>query len=73
MADRVRLRHPETGGEWDCPAAAVDGWKELGWQEESLQSKTKAQLSEIAAERGVIVDATATKADMVAALESQEG
>lgn len=73
MADRVRLRHPETGGEWDCPAAAVDGWKELGWQEDSLQSKTKAELQGIAAERGVTVDPSASKADMVTAIENSEG
>lgn len=73
MADRVRLRHPETGGEWDCPAAAVDGWKELGWQEASLDSKTKAELQQIAADRGVAVSSSSSKADLVSAIESQEG
>ena len=73
MADRVRLRHPETGGEWDCPAAAVDGWKELGWVEETLQSKTKAELQGIAAERGVNVDTSTSKADIIAAIEGNEG
>ena len=73
MADRVRLRHPETGGEWDCPAAAVDGWKELGGQEDALQSKTQAALQGSAAERGVTVDAATSKADIIAAIEGNEG
>lgn len=71
MADRVRLRGP-SGQEWDCPAAAVDGWKDLGWKEAptgSLSSKTKAELEQIAAERGVDISGTTTKADLVAALE----
>lgn len=73
MADRVRLRHPESGGEWDCPADAVEGWEALGWQRETLQSKTKAELQDIAAERGVTVDPASSKADMVTAIESSEG
>ena len=72
MADRVRLRHPETGGEWDCPAAAVDGWKELGWEEvstASLKSKSKPQLEEIAAQRGVDLSGAKNNDERVALLE----
>jgi hypothetical protein len=30
--ERVWLKHKETGGLFPCPADAVDGWKELGWE-----------------------------------------
>lgn len=30
--DRVWLRHPETGGYFHAPEAAVDDWLELGWE-----------------------------------------
>lgn len=26
------LIHPETGGQWNCPAGAVDDWLERGWK-----------------------------------------
>lgn len=28
---RIRLRHTETGGEWECPAEAVGLWRGKGW------------------------------------------
>ena len=28
----VKLRHPETRGEWMCPAPAVEAWLAKGWQ-----------------------------------------
>lgn len=30
--DRVWLRHPETKGHFECPAAAVDDWIAMGWE-----------------------------------------
>ncbi len=75
MADRVRLRGP-SGDEWDCPAAAVDGWKELGWTEvsasRSLSGKNKAELQEYAAEHGIDLGEATTKADILAAIENSE-
>jgi len=32
MTSHVKLRHPKTGGEWLCPAEAVDDWLAKGWQ-----------------------------------------
>jgi hypothetical protein len=29
--ERVWLRHPETGGAFHCPSAAVDDWAGMGW------------------------------------------
>jgi hypothetical protein len=26
------LRHPETGGTWECPDGAVDQWEAMGWE-----------------------------------------
>jgi hypothetical protein len=75
MADRVRLRHPETGGVWDCPADAVAGWEELGWERESanLTGMSKTELEQYAAERGVDTSGANTKAQLVAAIEDSEG
>ncbi len=75
MADRVTLRHPGTDGEWDCPAAAVDGWLDLGWERVSagsLSSKSKTDLETYAADHGVDLAGASTKADIVAAIEKAE-
>ncbi|QLQ37992.1 hypothetical protein [Micromonospora robiginosa] len=32
MDEHVWLIHPGTGGQWQCPAAAVDDWLERGWK-----------------------------------------
>lgn len=31
--ERVTLRNlnPDVRGTWDCPVAAVDGWRPMGW------------------------------------------
>jgi len=29
---RVSLRHPVTGGVWECPAGAVGLWRGKGWR-----------------------------------------
>jgi hypothetical protein len=29
--ERMWLHHPETGGDFHCPAGAVEHWKALGW------------------------------------------
>lgn len=71
MADRVRLRHPETGGEWDCPANAADAWQDKGWERVTLEGMSKPELESYAAERGVNLSSATTKADMVAAIESE--
>lgn len=39
MTSYVKLRHPKTGGEWSCPAAAVDGWLAKGWQKADAPAK----------------------------------
>lgn len=26
------LRHPETGGTWECPDGAVEQWEAMGWE-----------------------------------------
>jgi hypothetical protein len=71
----------------DCPREAFDevyskneeaGWKILGisgadaQSSADLNSLTKAELSSLATERGVVVDANATKADIVAALDAAD-
>lgn len=30
--ERQWLRHPETQGHFNCPAGAVDDWKDMGWE-----------------------------------------
>ncbi|GAB3656462.1 hypothetical protein [Glycomyces tarimensis] len=32
MKTHVKLRHPKTGGEWLCPAGAVEAWLAKGWK-----------------------------------------
>jgi len=32
MTSHVKLRHPDTGGEWSCPAEAVEDWLAKGWK-----------------------------------------
>ncbi len=75
MADHVRLRHPGTDGEWDCPAAAVDGWLDLGWERVSAGSRssmTKTELEAYAADHGADLAGASTKADILAAIEKAE-
>lgn len=49
MADeRVWLRHKETGHLFDCPAAAVDDWVELGWEP---TDERPAEVNPVVAER----------------------
>lgn len=31
MDKRVWLTHPETGGNFHCPAEAVEAWQAMGW------------------------------------------
>lgn len=32
MDERVWLRHPDTGGAFHCPVAALNAWMALGWE-----------------------------------------
>ena len=32
MADKVRLVHPDTGGEFECDPDAVAAWQAQGWK-----------------------------------------
>ena len=45
MADeaKVRLVHPETGGEFECHPDAVASWQERGWKRAGVTAKTKKE------------------------------
>jgi hypothetical protein len=74
---QVRIRHPETGGEATVGADSVPHWRSRGWQvvdeadyPADLETKTVAELRELAKKRGISPVPT-TKADLVEALEDQ--
>lgn len=74
----VTLHNPHTGDPWECPAPAVEAWEAKGWtrapaSEKSLSSMNKDELLAAAAARGVTVEEGATKADILAAIQAQEG
>ena len=73
MADTpITLTHPETGGiflavsEDQAESLALDGWVPAA--DDAVTSRTKKELVALAAERGVDVDPSATKADIAAAI-----
>jgi hypothetical protein len=37
----VKLVHPRTGGEWMCPAGAVEAWLAKGWQRAEAPTEPK--------------------------------
>lgn len=37
----VKLRYPKTGGEWMCPAEAVEAWLAKGWQKADASAEAK--------------------------------
>ena len=45
MADKVRLVHPDTGGEFECDPDAVAAWQVLGWKRVSVTTATKKKES----------------------------
>lgn len=47
MDDFVWLKHPDTGGHFRCPAAAVDDWLANGWQ---VAGEPPAEPNPVAAE-----------------------
>lgn len=74
----VTLYNPATGDPWPCPEPAVPDWEAKGWtrspaSEKSLSSMNKDELIAAAELRGITVEDGATKADILAAIESQEG
>lgn len=75
----VTIFNPATGDPWECPEAAVDFWTgEKGWtkepkSEKALSSMNRDELVAAAAARGIEVPADATKADILAAINAQEG
>jgi predicted Rdx family selenoprotein len=45
MADKVRLVHPDTGGEFECDPDAVAAWQERGWKRAGVTAKSKKEES----------------------------
>jgi hypothetical protein len=43
MADKVRLVHPDTGGEFECDPDAVAAWQALGWKRAGVTTATKTK------------------------------
>ena len=44
MADsKVRLVHPDTGGQFDCDPVAVAAWQALGWKRPGVTTATKTK------------------------------
>ncbi len=89
MSDFTRVRDPESGHEFSMATAAVpDGYQVLDEDAvdpsgrplppkyaapREIESMTKAELADLAAARGVDLGGATTKADMVAAIQNQEG
>lgn len=45
-SSRQWLRHPESGGYFNCPMEAVDAWKGRGWEESDPPVEPNAAIAE---------------------------
>ncbi len=43
MADKVRLVHPDTKGEFECDADAVAAWQAVGWKRAGVTVASKKE------------------------------
>jgi hypothetical protein len=69
-SSRQWLRHPETGGYFNCPTEAIDVWKAKGWEE----SDPPEELNPAIAERNAFLaqQAASAEANKAAAAESDD-
>lgn len=69
---RQWLRHPDTGGYFNCPLEAVDAWKGKGWEESDPPVEPNAAIAEqVAYREQQAASAEANKATREAAARTE--
>lgn len=64
------ISHPDVDGIVEVPEVSVQVHEKSGWSRVPIADLPKAELTRIAGERGAPIHKTATKAEIVEAIES---